>query len=1450
MCSIPVVDTFVKPLPCLILCVMQCSLLLVFLVTVAGFSAALRIQQEDQLEKCPTETRESGSCATWSQYLKKGAFNRSNVELRFAEGTHNINGGPFLFQNVSNISFTCASGVCQISCATQGNCVFYFSRVTNVTITSLTFDFSTASFKPLSSTPSQKCFQQESSILNISAGIFRYSSECLTNRSWIFIDSTNIDISGVHFIGPQNSWAVVRPRGRFTVDNCSFTELSSGLWEYDHLHTSTHQYHIVVIVEPPASHNATSQTSGDPTTNELATSNERLLFNVENTNFSGYYLPSNSSNYGNYPVILLVSAMQLDGWSVDFTIRNSTFIQCPVLQVFAVEDPGLYINLEHSYIDGRVDNKTAFKWLRQYNASFTGTAVRIHLFHSNETCDTYAANSQEAHPLGLVRIASNIFTRLGSDTASAIFVNFTIMDGQQHAMSVLLYDNTFVDNHGFQHRNLIHARHNTQNYSNSTACGDLPVGVPSFSYPLQVQMNRFEYNFEESKIDYHCAILTRWDERFIIVHADTKDHNSQYKVRFACYRLGAVYLSGLKNLYRVQLVDNSFVGNKVAGMTLYDSHIEMHGTNLFQGNLGYYGAGIRMIMDSLILFRDDTKIELVENQAYFSGGGIYILDQCTFNITINSCPCFFQFIHDNGSYVERRSFKDLRENVNLIDNRAFNKGKGTASMIFNSNIDQCDMKTDVRTDEANNSRIFMKVFNITKPVDHFQISSIPRRIYISCPYNQESNTYTNSTLKYYHGQQLRICISLLGDMDIPLSGVLYVDLVHEKYRNKTVEFFLPELHSTHVLKGEKNIVDIPALPKIPRHFQNSEFALQLRVPLFSGTIVIGEGRYLYTSIKTKLLEGCPNGFHKNELNSHYPICQCDRSLEDAGLVCSLDTLTIETPTKKSCWIGVENGHLLWSFHCPRIHCNATVHNIPINNTDVQCRYGRTGFLCGRCPDKLSVIFGSSECRECTNWYLLLLLVVLIMGPLAIIIIGAINLTITVGAINGFMFYSIIVFVMFETLSSGEGSVLRSVFAIFTFSSLFPTCLYDGMDEFAKTLFAYFLPLYLLLLVGIACCLPKCRCVNMHKINRKIGPRITPVLATVITIAYLLISANVIKSLSYATVNSTDGSTTVVWLFDGSLTYFQSPQHIILGCIAIVMFLLFILPAALTATFGDLLRRFIKGPWYLNFLDTFHGAFRFGFGFWFGVRLLILTAIIIFKFTLKVDSTNVAILYLAIFILTFQMIAKPYRGMRIKECVTETLKEKYFSNKTQRNIVNLLDNTFQINLIGLFAYGVSVHQKKGIEHVLHLSVTIALIQFVFILLYHLLEYTPLGQHLIELQRRARRKYNKWKEERMLRAIEERNRLQEVPVQKVEMELFLDDCFKSDNEEEDTSDSEGDTGDHSDGDDDDMSHSDRKSAVGGGKVDDQDLPDRKGLPQKYYLGDVGQDLSTPLLMEALL
>ena len=1271
-----------------------------------------------------------------------------------------------MFNKVSNVSLSCEdddyTGKCQLNCTLLKKsqmCTFVFNQVTNVSIVRLA-----AGYQKVNTAVNLTVAENITKYLNISTTVSKHCHSVVgVHRSWVFIESTDITVSGVDFIGPQNSWAVVRPRGRFTIHNCSFTNLSSGLSEYDSLNTSTGQNHIAVIVEksrhlPP------------------------LVFTIENTSFKGqHYLPffCHNTSGGNYPVLFLCSDSPLKGWSVNFTITNCKFTKCPALQVYAEEDPRLYINIAYSEINGGVSNGTAYYWLRNCSFEFTSPAIHVQLNNTLSGCQLQERTSPQESK-GTFTIAFSSFTGLAGGKVSAVSVELKAIKNSQHAMQVMLYNNTFRDNHGIYHRSLMFVRHSTlDNGTDVTKCGQ--QSVTGFSYPLKIEGNTFKHNFKESKIDYFCAILTRLHNKFLIINANAYKFSIFFKYRYICYRLGVIYLSGLEGQYRVLFKDNVIRDNQVTGLTLYSSHIEMVGTNIVRYNLGYYGGGIRMNVRSLLLLRNDTSLEVVQNQAYFSGGGFYVLDQCTLNISITHCPCFFQLVHHNGSYISHLSKDELKVLVNVSDNRAFNKGKGSASVIFNSNIDQCYLETNV-TGVTRYAEVFREVFDVTGPVNNLNVSSIPRRICAFCKNDTCLSEGKNQTLEYYHGQHLSTSVLVEGDMGIPLSGVLYVDLVIERYRNTEKDFFLPELHSTHILEDKCNQIIIPALPMIPHYYNGTQFSLQLRVALFTGTTVLNEGRYLYTSIRTRHLKGCPSGFHAFNSTDRHTVCKCSQHLENDGFACSLDNLTIEKPSNIPSWIGNNEGRILWSMNYPCFYCNSSIVNIPINNTDMQCMYNRTGVLCGRCPNGQSSLLGSSQCIDtCSNWHLLLLLFALIGGPLFVILIGALNMTITVGAINGFLFY---VTIMMIAISDN-----MSTNSYLYFYKHFEICLYNEIDEFGKTLFYYLFPLYLLLLVGIACLLPKCKCINMHKINKAIGPRITPVLATVITVSYLFMSEATIKIFLYAEVKSTNGSNMVVWLFNGNLEYFKSTKHIVLGCIATISLLFFLLPATFLATFGDLLRRFIKGPYYMNFLDTFHGAFRFRFGFWFGVRLIILTIIMVLRILLSPQQINFAIVCLSTCILVFQMVVKPYRGIRIEECVTDHMRRKYFLGSVPQDIANILDNLFQINLIVLFAS--ALHSDKQNDNswfpaIFIISQLAVCLKFLIILIYHLLEYTPLGQYFIEQMQRVKRKYNMWKEERMLRAREEKNRFEEESVRIADIELWLGDCVNSDSDDESNSD----------------------------------------------------------------
>jgi len=89
-----------------------------------------------------------------------------------------------------------------------------------------------------------------------------------------------------------------------------------------------------------------------------------------------------------------------------------------------------------------------------------------------------------------------------------------------------------------------------------------------------------------------------------------------------------------------------------------------------------------------------------------------------------------------------------------------------------------------------------------------------------------------------------------------------------------------------------------------------------------------------------------------------------------------------------------------------------------------------------------------HCQHCSNIYLLLIVPIAIAGLVLVLILFLLNLTVTNGAINGFVFYVNII--------SINTSVFFSQFTpAYTFISLanldlgIQTCFYSGMDDYAK-----------------------------------------------------------------------------------------------------------------------------------------------------------------------------------------------------------------------------------------------------------------------------------------------------------------------------------------------------------------------------------------------------------------
>ena len=140
-------------------------------------------------------------------------------------------------------------------------------------------------------------------------------------------------------------------------------------------------------------------------------------------------------------------------------------------------------------------------------------------------------------------------------------------------------------------------------------------------------------------------------------------------------------------------------------------------------------------------------------------------------------------------------------------------------------------------------------------------------------------------------------------------------------------------------------------------------------------------------------------------------CDCDQVLQQNFHVmnCSEENGTIKL--ESNIWIRLANttngtGYVV--SNCTFDYCVEKPVNISLSNPDEQCAYNRSGILCGECEPGLSLVLATSNCKECSNLYLLLLIPFALAGILLVALILVLNITIATGNIHGLIFYANIV----------------------------------------------------------------------------------------------------------------------------------------------------------------------------------------------------------------------------------------------------------------------------------------------------------------------------------------------------------------------------------------------------------------------------------------------------------
>ena len=257
---------------------------------------------------------------------------------------------------------------------------------------------------------------------------------------------------------------------------------------------------------------------------------------------------------------------------------------------------------------------------------------------------------------------------------------------------------------------------------------------------------------------------------------------------------------------------------------------------------------------------------------------------------------------------------------------------------------------------------------------------------------------------------------------------------------------------------------------------------------------------------------CPEGFQLNPMSK---ICDCSDQIVSMNFGISCDIATETVRKERNVWLGYTNSCncTCVSDSCPLGYCKQESVNFTITNPDSQCVLNRSGVLCGACADGLSVMLGTNGCGECSWPSILLLLVFAVLGILLVVLLIVLNLTVSVGTINGLIFYANIHVVKIEEdyLFPHESVPVVSQFISWINLDFgINSCFAPGLIGYIKTWLQFVFPIYIFSIMAVIIICAKWSRFLQHIV----GSQIVPVLATLFLLSFTKLICSVIQALHF------------------------------------------------------------------------------------------------------------------------------------------------------------------------------------------------------------------------------------------------------------------------------------------------------------------------------------------------
>lgn len=776
----------------------------------------------------------------------------------------------------------------------------------------------------------------------------------------------------------------------------------------------------------------------------------------------------------------------------------------------------------------------------------------------------------------------------------------------------------------------------------------------------------------------------------------------------------------------------SFTGNNVishnegTGIAAIISTVYFTGNTTFLNNSGSYGGGIALSDSSYLVVVDNTTVGFYNNTGAIYGGAIYAdsystttiggyaLYDCfiTFGFTAN---CISVITEDCPDITQFDSLQIIFEgNVAPLGN-----------MIYGSTLNSCPWSTTYKkryAPDRENDNIMEILYqnrdNLASPFvfdtapDHVEAVSTPTtHITVQLPEKDEP-LEPDVSISVAPGIIHRLNITAFDAFNHQVPSV-----VTSRSHSSTISSRVGGGNYTFLSYNNSQLTDLQIYGDINQ--------TDIDVTLFAVSTVT------QVTVKVQIID-CPDGYYLSENETS---CLCRKSLVDSKFNCTNDGLII---VPYGSWIGRnQDGELLFGY-CPFDFCKPEINIIPMNfsanssyDYDVQCNYNynRSGLACGRCAEGYSTIFGSYECRKCSNSFLGLIVLFAAYGILLMLFIILFQFTISEGFLNGILFFSNILTV------AGPYYVDATPFVVFYWLSLkvgIAVCFFDGMTALVGTALQFVFPIYLYFLLLVIILLSRWSS-RFSRLLHWLGCRgFTPtkLFATIIVMTYSSLLETSIAVLSFTKLRNVEtDKVSYHWGYDQSVRYFHG-AHAALGVFSCLLLVFFLIPAPFIWMFPSISLYFTRLQRYKPLYDAVWAPLKPRLHFWVSLRLILrVVPLLILNFA-PLPTNLLLLCFFLIIMLFLHGVLQPFQG--VAQNVVDSIFQAELTYITLLSLfftmLDLQQNSFISDLEAAMRSNKAISGTAEIQDALILAALISCnVTLVLVVLWHVWKRFPKVKH---------------------------------------------------------------------------------------------------------------------------